>query len=267
MTRGARRASALFISHGSPMVALEHDAYDEALARAAASPPKPAAIVVVSAHWEALAPVRISSSAHPRTIHDFGGFPDALYRLTYAAPGAPSLARDIERRLSLHGVASVLDPDRGLDHGVWVPLRFMFPDADIPVVAVSLRVPRSPAELLAIGAALSPLRDEVVMLVGSGGVVHNLRRVVFSDKRAPVDNWARQFDDWFRARLHERDVDAIAAYRIDAPHADLAVPTSEHFDPLFAVLGSARDDDRLVDVYEGFHHGNLSMRCFSLSAC
>lgn len=258
------RTAALFISHGSPMVALEDDDYNGALARAAAGVAKPAAIVVVSAHWEAALPVRVTSSVRPRTIHDFGGFPDELYRLTYQAPGSPSLATEVMSLLSARGIAAIADAQRGLDHGVWVPLRFLYPEADIPVVAVSLSVPRSPSELLAIGSALASLREQGVMLIGSGGIVHNLRRVVFADKHARVDAWAREFDDWFRGRLHERDVDAIASYRELAPNADLAVPTSEHFDPLFVMLGCWAEDERAIDVYEGFHHGNLSMRSWML---
>jgi 4,5-DOPA dioxygenase extradiol len=257
---------AVFISHGSPMVAVERDGYTEALRRMGESLPAPKAIVVISAHWESRAPVRVGTSERPPLIYDFGGFPPELYTLKYPAPGYPGIAKDIVQRLNQAGIAAVEDAARGLDHGAWVPLRHAYPEATVPVVEVTLPMPRTPQDLLAIGRALAPLQDQGVLIVGSGGVVHNLRRVVFSNKAAPVEAWAKSFDDWVRGRLEEQDVESLVDYRKRAPEAAASVPTTEHFDPLFVVLGAAGKAFRVEDVFEGFHHGNLSMRTVTISA-
>jgi 4,5-DOPA dioxygenase extradiol len=254
---------AVFVAHGSPMVAVEHDGYDETLARLAAELPRPRAIIVVSAHWETAGQVRVTTAARLRTIHDFGGFPEALYRIQYTPAGDPALAERVIAALREGGLDAVGDPTRGLDHGAWVPLRFLYPEADVPVVAVSLPVPRSEALLSRLGAALARFRDEGVLVVGSGGLVHNLRRVVFADKYASTEAWAREFDDWVAARLAEGDLAGLSAWETSAPNARLAVPTSEHFDPALVVTGAARAAERVSTVYEGFHHGTLSMRSFA----
>lgn len=255
---------AFFLSHGAPLIAIEEDAYTKALAAFAAAQPRPEAIVVVSAHWEARGPIRVNANPLPSAIYDFGGFPERLYRLTYPAPGAASLAEEIAALLSGAGFSPALETARGWDHGVWVPLRLLYPEPSIPVVEISLPVPRTPAELVKAGAALASLRRRGVLLMGSGGIVHNLSRVRFGEKEAPVEDWARAFDEWIRERLERLEVEMILSYRGRAPHADLAVPTSEHFDPLFFVLGAALEDDRAVPLYEGFHYATLSMRCFAL---
>lgn len=264
MKTGVAVAPAIFVAHGSPAVALEEDGYTRALARFAQEIPRPRAIVVVSAHWEAPGPVRVTAGAHQALIYDFGGFPADLYRLTYPAPGEPALAAEIVTLLAGRALPAVLDYDRGWDHGVWIPLRFMYAAADVPVVEISLPVSWSPSRLIEVGEALAPLRERGVLVVGSGGLVHNLRLVRFERKDAPVEEWARAFDEWARDRLHALDRAALASYREQAPHADLAVPTTEHLDPVFVVLGSARPGERVDDVFEGFHHGTLSMRTFAL---
>ena len=261
----AERVPVLFVSHGSPMVALEEDDYTRALGACARRIPRPGAIVVVSAHWQAPRPVRVATSPAPPTIHDFYGFPPELYALRYAPPGAPGLASAIIERLRQAGIEAEADPRRGLDHGAWVPLRFLYPGADVPVVAVSLPAPASPRDLLALGRALAPLRSAGILVLGSGGIVHNLGRLDRRGEFAPVTAWARAFDDWVRDRLDAGDVDAIAAYERLAPHVSLAVPTSEHFDPLLVTLGAAAGDGRVRDVYAGFRYGSLSMRSFTLS--
>ena len=260
-----RRLPALFVSHGAPTVALEKDDYAGALRRFGQETPAPRAIVVVSAHWQAPHPLRVTAAARPATIHDFAGFPAALYELTYHAPGAPDRAMEIVSLLTGAGIPASLDDTRGWDHGVWVPLRLAYPEAGIPVVEISLPHPAEPAALRKIGHALAPLRRRGVLLIGSGGIVHNLRRVRMDDPRAPVDGWARAFDAWVAGRLAAGEFGAIAAYRETAPHADLAVPTTEHFDPLFVVLGSAAPGERARPVHEGFQHANLSLRCLALS--
>jgi 4,5-DOPA dioxygenase extradiol len=258
------RLPALFISHGAPSVALEEDDFTRALRGFTSRLPAPTAIVVVSAHWEVPGPVRVNVNPQPSLIYDFSGFPDGLYRLTYPAPGAPTLGREIAGLLAGAGLSPALEASRGWDHGLWVPLRIAFPEASTPVVEVSLPVPREPDVLLAVGQALAPLRERGVLLLGSGGIVHNLARMRFDQKAAPAEEWARAFDDWMRDRLLRMDVDGIKAYRQTAPRAALAVPTSEHFDPTFFVLGSRAPGEGLATVYEGWHYGSLSMRTFAL---
>jgi 4,5-DOPA dioxygenase extradiol len=226
---------------------------------------KPRAILVVSAHWEASGPVRVTGAEQPALIYDFGGFPPELYDLRYPSPGDPKLAADVVRRLEADGVKATVEPRRGLDHGAWVPIRHAFPPAKVPMLEVSLPVPRT-AELVAqVGKSLAPLRDQGVLLVGSGGLVHNLRRVHFEAKEAPVDGWAAEFDQWVAQRVTTLDPASLMDYR-RVPHGAESVPTSEHFDPAFFVLGAALPADRLSTLYEGFQYGNLSMRSFELTS-
>jgi 4,5-DOPA dioxygenase extradiol len=254
---------ALFLAHGSPMVAVEDDDYNQTLARLAAELPRPRAIIVVSAHWETSAQVRVTTAEQLRTIHDFGGFPDALYRIQYTPKGDPALAGRVLAALRERGIDAAADATRGLDHGAWVPLRFLYPRADVPVVGVSLPMPRSEALLVGIGAILARFRDEGVLVVGSGGLVHNLRRIDFADKYAPTETWARDFDEWIAAKLAVRDLGGLSAWKANAPNARLAVPSSEHFDPALVIAGAARGDERVATVFAGFHHGTLSMRSFA----
>ena len=265
-TLDSTRLPVLFVSHGSPMVALDEDDYTRALGGWARGAPQPNAIVVVSAHWQAPRPVRVATSPAPQTIHDFYGFPPELYTLRYTPPGAPGLASAIIERLRAAGIGAEADPARGLDHGAWVPLRFLYPGAQIPVVAISRAAPARPSELLAVGQTLAPLRAARVLVFGSGGVVHNLGRLDRRGGSAPVAGWAQAFDDWVRDRLGAGDWEALQAYERLAPQASLAVPTSEHFDPLLVTLGAAAGDGRVQDVYAGFRYGSLSMRSFALSA-
>ena len=256
------RAPAVFVSHGAPTVALERDGYTAALA-ALGERIRPAAVTVVSAHWQTHGAVGVTASPHPRTLHDFGGFPEALYRLQYPAPGDPALAAEVVERLSAAGFPAGADPGRGLDHGAWVPLKIMYPTADIPVVQISLP-DAEPEELWRLGQALAPLRDRGVLLLGSGGVVHNLGLLDLSRKERPAEPWAAEFDRWVAERLAARDWPALLGYRERAPHAARAAPTSEHFDPIFPVLGAAADGENAVPVFEGFHYGSLGMRSFEL---
>ncbi|MCP3142862.1 dioxygenase family protein [Pyxidicoccus xibeiensis] len=256
-------APAVFVSHGSPMVALDADAYPQSLKALGDSAASVRALVVVSAHWETPGEVRVTASARPPLIHDFYGFPEPLYRLRYDAPGEPSLAADVVTRLKAAGLRAAADAERGLDHGAWVPLLHAFPQARLPVVQVSLPTISSPAEVARVGEVLRPLRGQGVLLMGSGGIVHNLRRLNFHDKLASVEPWAQAFDGWVAARLEARDFSGLQAW-LDAPNARLAHPRAEHLMPLYFVLGAALPEDRLTPVFEGFHHGTLSMRSFAL---
>lgn len=257
---------ALFVSHGAPTAALERGAYQRALSAWAGTRPRPRAVVVVSAHAEVPGPVRVNAAGRPSIVHDFHGFPPALYELRYPAPGSPDLAREVAAAFAAAGLEAVLDTGRGWDHGVWVPLRLLYPSADVPVVAVSLPVPRTPERLLAMGRALLPLRGRGVLLFGSGGIVHNLRRLRWEDLEGPPEPWAAAFGAWVDERLQALDEEGLRAYASRAPHADLAVPTTEHLDPLFFVLGARESADRVQGVYEGFRYGTLSLRSFALAA-
>jgi 4,5-DOPA dioxygenase extradiol len=239
---GTHVAPALFVSHGSPLVALESDAYPQALKAFGQSAAAVRALVVVSAHWETPGEVRVTSAAAPPLIYDFGGFPEPLYQVRYPSPGAPELARDIVARLGAARLPAVADAGRGLDHGTWVA---------------------SAADVARMGEALRPLRSEGVLLLGSGGLTHNLRRLAWQDKSAPAESWAREFDAWVAERLSTRDFVGLQSWT-SAPNARLAHPSAEHLLPLFFVLGAALPEDRVTPVYEGFHYATLSMRSFAL---
>jgi 4,5-DOPA dioxygenase extradiol len=247
------------------MVALEDEPWGRALEEFGRTLPRPRAIAVVSGHWEAPGRVRVTAAARPETIHDFRGFPEDLYQLRYPAKGDPGLAALITRLLNDSGFPAATDPERGLDHGAWVPLMRLYPKADVPVVEISQPLRRNPEDMLRMGAALSRLRSEGVLLLGTGGIVHNLARISGRDDPDRVESWASEFDDWIRDRLEAMDVAAIASYQASAPHARLAVPTPDHFDPIFVILGSVLPGERAATIYQGFRYGTLSMRSFAIS--
>ena len=225
----------LFLSHGSPLTALGGDTLSPTWSALAPRLRKPAAVVAVSAHWTTRQPT-LGGSAHPATIHDFGGFPDELYRLRYPAPGAPQLAQRIARRLEDCGLQSAIDAQRGIDHGAWVPLRVLFPDADVPVLQLSVQPGLDARHHVALGAALAPLAAEDVLLVASGHLTHNLREYLLGRPRA---RQTEEFRDWVHARLLSGDDDALLDWANRAPYASFAHPSVEHFLPLFVALGAA----------------------------
>jgi 4,5-DOPA dioxygenase extradiol len=239
------------------MSALGGDAHWAALKKFGDAHKDARAIVIVSAHWQTRGPTRATSWEHAPLVYDFGGFPEELYKITYPAPGDPSLAARIP--------GAVPEVNRGLDHGAWVPLRLAWPEAKIPVVEVSLPADDAHAAF-DLGRALRPLRDDGVIVIGSGGIVHNLGLVHLSEKNSGVDPWAADFDRWVAARLEARDVEGLFAYETSAPEAALAVPSPEHFNPIFVTLGASWPEDRLETIYEGFHYGNLSMRSVALAS-
>ncbi len=225
----------LFLSHGSPMTALGGDPLSAVWTQLATRLERPSAIVMVSAHWTTHE-VRVGGSAQPQTIHDFGGFPEALYALDYPAPGAPDTAQRIVELLGAARLRAAIDTRRGLDHGAWVPLRALFPAADVPVLQVSVQPERDARHHLALGAALAPLRDDNVLIVGSGHLTHNLGEYLRGRPRAAQ---SVAFRDWVHARLLAGDIDALADWERQAPHARFAHPSVEHFLPLFVALGAA----------------------------
>lgn len=225
----------LFLSHGSPMTALGGDALSAVWTQLATRLARPSAIVMVSAHWTTHRPV-VGGSARPQTIHDFGGFPEELYALRYPAPGAPELAQHIVEQLDRAGIAAAVDSARGIDHGAWVPLRALFPAADVPVLQLSVQPELDARHHLALGAALASLADENVLVVGSGHLTHNLGEYLRGRPRAAQ---SVAFRDWVHARLLGGDIDALADWQRQAPHARFAHPSVEHFLPLFVALGAA----------------------------
>jgi 4,5-DOPA dioxygenase extradiol len=231
----------VFVSHGSPLALLEAPDALACWAAIGRELPEPKAILAVSAHWEARLPTASLASA-PATIHDFGGFPPALYRLRYPAPGAPALAERAVALLAEAGIAAALHPDRGLDHGAWIPLSAMFPDADVPVTQLALRHGAGPADHLAIGRALAPLRDDGVLIVASGAITHNFGWI---DRAAGPDATplppAATFADWVGERLAAHDAAGLSGYRA-APHGGDAHPTADHFLPLFVAVGAANGE-------------------------
>ncbi len=256
-------APAVFISHGSPMVALERGPFQDALA-AFGRRVHSKAIVAVSAHWGSSTSISISAAERYETIHDFGGFPPALYQLSYSPAGSPELAQRIASLFKSDGWPEI-STNRGLDHGVWIPLRLMYPEADIPVVQLSVPLDLTPQQLYDLGKTLQPLRAENIMIFGSGGIVHNLQLFRGGPVDQPVEPWAKEFDDWFEAKLKAHKIDDLIRYQELAPHAELAVPTFEHFAPVFIVLGAASDSDKIESIFEGFQYGALSMRSFAIA--
>jgi 4,5-DOPA dioxygenase extradiol len=251
------RAPAMFVSHGSPLFAIEPGRLGPRLAELGARLGDLRAILVVSPHWQTR-DVRVSKSAAPATIHDFGGFPDALYGLRYPARGAPELARKAAGLLTRAGFAVDLD-ERGLDHGAWVPLLHLRPRADIPVFQVSMPRDLDTEGALHLGAALRPLRDEGVAVVGSGSLTHNLHEFFGGARDA---GYAAQFARWIRDKVSQRDTDALLNYRLSAPHAARAHPTEEHFLPLLVAVGAGSYDEPL-EVLDGGFDGVLSMDSYA----
>jgi 4,5-DOPA dioxygenase extradiol len=253
----------LFVSHGAPTLIAEEGPARDFLKRAVADLGRPSAILIVSAHWETAAPA-VAATATPATIHDFYGFPESLYRLRYAAPGAPDLATRVASLLSRAGFGAGQDATRGLDHGAWVPLMLMYPSADIPVTQLSIQPQAGPAHHLAVGRALAPLRGDDVLVVASGGAVHNLRALAWNSTAPPAE-WARRFDDWLVATIEQGSVDDLVAYRERAPGAAQAHPRDEHLLPLFVALGAAGPKAHGTRIFGGFSHGSLSMAAFRFS--
>ena len=252
------RLPSLYISHGSPMTALQPGLTGARLAELAAALPRPRAIVVASAHWLARRP-QVGSAATPDTIHDFGGFPAALYQLRYPAPGAPALAERVGHLLDQAGLTATLHPGQGLDHGVWVPLRLLYPAADIPVVPLSIQPELGPAHQFAMGQALAPLRAEGVLVIGSGSITHNLHDLgtgYSAQRQAP---YVQPFVDWIEQRLAAGDTDALLDYRRQAPFAERAHPTDEHLLPLFVALGAAGAEAHAQRIDAGIDLGLLAM--------
>lgn len=254
------RLPVVFVSHGAPDALLKAPEAVACWRRIGQDIPRPSAILAISAHWEARQPTASLSGA-PETIHDFSGFSPELHAMQYLAPGAPALAERAVALLSAAGTAAELHPNRGLDHGAWVPLSVMIPQADVPVTQLSLMRNAGPAEHFALGQALAPLRDEGVLIVATGSITHNFAWLDWraTDDQAPLPQ-AQAFADWVAARLAAQDVAALLDYRA-APHGAAAHPTAEHLLPLFVALGAANGDPP-TRHRPPFAYGGLAMDAY-----
>ena len=226
----------VFAAHGAPIL-LDDPAWISELASWAAAMPRPKSILMVSAHWEER-PTTLGATRTVPLVYDFYGFPERYYQTRYEAPGAPALAARVRDLLHQQRIAAAEDPERGLDHGAYVPLVAMYPNADVPVLQISMPA-LDPAELVALGRALSPLREEGVLVFGSGFLTHNMRYAF----RPGTPGWAREFDDWVKGALERFDLDALQDFRSQAPAARMALPTWEHYAPVLVAAGAASLDE------------------------
>jgi 4,5-DOPA dioxygenase extradiol len=254
---------ALFLSHGSPALVLEDCPARDFLKSVGSLVPKPEAILVVSAHWETEAP-RVTTGARPQTVHDFFGFPEALYRLSYEAPGDPALAQRVIEVLRKAGFQAEGDESQGFDHGVWSPLILAFPEAEVPVLQLSLQPGKDARHHLALGRALAPLREQGVLIVGSGSATHNLS--AFRQMRLELDMppvaWAEAFADWLAAKVEAGDEAALLDWQ-GAPEARRNHPTQEHFLPFFVALGAGTRGTPGRVLHRSMTYGVLAMDAYA----
>ncbi|MDO8769677.1 MAG: class III extradiol ring-cleavage dioxygenase [Burkholderiaceae bacterium] len=256
-------APTLFISHGAPTFALEPGLLGPALntlGQQLSGAKTVKAVLVVSPHWQTR-DVKVMTSPAPETVHDFGGFPSALYDLQYPVAGHPQLAAEVSRLLSQAGWTVGVDERRGLDHGAWVPLRHLLPKADIPVFQVSMPMGLDAASAFNLGKALAPIRESGVMIVASGSMTHNLYE--FRHSGAAQQDYAIEFTHWIRQAVSTHDIEGLLDYRQRAPHAQRAHPTEEHFLPLLVALGARSDDEAAQVIDGGVTNGVLSMESYA----
>lgn len=254
---------ALYLSHGAPPLA-DDPIWPGELARWSASLARPQAILIVSAHWED-APTAVSSTTGAPLVYDFWGFPEHYYQVRYDAPPAPALADSVVAMLSTPGASVQRVESRGLDHGAYVPLVQMYPGADVPVLQLSLPT-LDPGRLVDIGRRLAPLRDEGVLIIGSGFTTHNLRLAAWGDTAGAAPGWSREFDAWAAEAMAGGDIDTLLRFASTAPNAAVAHPRTEHWAPLYVALGAACGSDGAVradSVIDGFWYG-LSKRSWQL---
>ena len=250
----------LFVSHGAPTMILENVPARAFLKRLGTPYRQASAILCVSAHWQTSGPM-VSAAQHPETIHDFYGFPEELYRIRYPVDGAPVVAGRVAELLKDAGIACDVDSRRGLDHGAWVPASLMFPDADMPVLQLSIQSHLDPAQHLAVGHALAPLKNEGVLVMGSGGAVHPLG---FADLRegAPTDRWALDFDRWLTKAVAGGDTDSLIRYREIAPYPERAHPYPDHYMPILTAMGAAGEGAKGQVIHDSWTLGDLGMAAY-----
>lgn len=254
---------AIFIGHGNPMNALARNEYTAAWAQIGVETPRPKAVLCVSAHWY-VPQTGVTVSTAPRTIHDFGGFPRELYQVQYPAPGSPELARQIQTLLAPLPVR--LDESWGLDHGAWSVLTHLYPTADVPVVQLSIDATQPPTFHYEIGRRIASLRDEGVLVMGSGNLVHNLRMLDWSGNTSGAYDWAARFEEQAREMIQAGEHAPLLAYEKLGPDARLSIPTPDHFLPLMHILGARQNNDHVSFPVEGADGGSISMLAVRLGA-
>jgi 4,5-DOPA dioxygenase extradiol len=263
MNAGRNRLPAIFFGHGNPLNAIADNSYTQAWARVGAQMPRPKAVLAISAHWY-VPGTMVTAMAHPRTIHDFGGFPPALYDVQYPAPGDTALAARVVELLA--PATAGRDERWGLDHGTWSVFVHVFPGADVPIVQLSIDETQPPAVHYALGRRLAPLRDEGVLIAGSGNVVHNLHAYAWGRHPAEPLDWAVRFENRLRDAIASGDDGALVDYEELGPDTTLSAPTPEHFLPLLYVLGARLPGDVASFPVEGFDGGSISMLSVQLAS-
>ena len=252
------RTSSLFLSHGAPTLATSHHPANAFLRELGKTLPKPKALIVVSPHWMTRGHV-VKTAPRYTAWHDFGGFPAELYRLQYAPAGDEALAQRAQDAIAAAGLPTARDVNPQIDHGVWVPLMLMWPEADLPLIQVSTSTGDAAAHW-ALGRALAPLLDDDTLLIGSGSLVHNLREI--GDEYAPAPTWVREFDGWMTTHLTARDEAALLDYRRRAPHAARAHPTDDHLMPLYTAAAAGGATTKL---HESYSYNGLSMSAYGFA--
>lgn len=257
----ARRMPVLFIGHGHPINAVLDNDFTRMLKKIGTEMEKPEAILVISAHWETVG-TYISTNPAPRTIYDFGRFDDRLYQISYDAPGSPALAANIKEKVELAEVSG--DESMGLDHGAWTVLKFLRPEADVPVLEMSLDYGKEAGYHYELGRQLSYLRQKGVLIVCSGNIVHNLGRTDWRNMDAVPYDWNLEFDFFVKSALDEMAFDSLINYTTLGEAAKLSIPTNEHYLPMIYSLGMVEKNEHITQLYEGYQFGSMSMRCFRI---
>ena len=255
---------ALFVSHGSPMTALIDSPARDFFRELGRQLGTPKAILVASAHWETNIPA-LNSVERNSTIHDFYGFPQALHDMRYEPPGAPAIAREAAELLAGAGLQVGIDPERGLDHGAWVPLVMMYPEADIPVLQVAIQSQEDPAHHVRVGRALAPLREQDILIIGSGSFTHNLRLLRRDAVDAPQPPEVTAFSEWFDTALAERRMDDLLHYRERAPFAERQHPTDEHLLPIYVAMGAGGEGAKAEHLHDSAMYGGLRMDAYAFA--
>ena len=253
------RMPLLFVGHGSPMNAIADNEYTKNIIALGQRLPRPKAILVVSAHWLTQS-TWVTQMQNPRTIHDFYGFPKELFEVQYPAPGSPDTARLLQETI-LEPAILADSNDWGLDHGTWSVLKFLFPKADVPVLQLSLHKTNDPNYHFQIGQQLVKLRDQGILIIASGNLVHNLSKISWDTDAKPFD-WAIEFDQWFKAKLLNRDFHTVLNDFHSTRAGQLSIPSFDHYYPLHYILGAVTKNDQLSFEYEAFQNASISMRSF-----
>ncbi|MBY0384414.1 4,5-DOPA dioxygenase extradiol [bacterium] len=261
MTKIESSLPVLFIGHGSPMNALANNSYSTTLNLLAQKIPRPRAILCVSAHW-LTEDLKITAMTKPKTIHDFYGFPQELFAVEYPAPGSPQIAQEIQTECSDLDIK--FDYDWGLDHGSWSVLKHLYPEADIPVLQLSIAIQKGSAFQFEVGQKMARLKNLGILIVGSGNVVHNLRQIQFAQQAAPLP-WAEQFNQWIQTKLEHKDFTSLVLQARSTPEGALSIPTWEHWYPFLTILGAANKEIPAQIIYDGIENSSISMKSLLFS--